>query len=131
MPGDFIALHLITSLHAMEQIAGYLSDDQQRYAITCFWTGILCIIFSRGEFPSAAKLRELHARFEEAVDDGQDPARHEEWEQTIARAVDQVEEHNPKLVYVLRRVWQRTGYRSVYRVAAGHFTPTPQALKSS
>ncbi|MHC5907213.1 questin oxidase family protein [Streptomyces sp. S6] len=131
MPGDFIALHLITSLHAMEQIASRLPSDQQKHAVKCYWTGVLCIAFSRAEFPDRARLAHLHARFEHAVDDSTDPAPDDEWEQLIARAVDQIEEHNPKLVYVLRRVWRRTGRRSVYRVAAGHFTPTPERLKSS
>jgi hypothetical protein len=131
MPGDFIALHLVTSLHAMEQIARRLPSDQQRYAVKCFWTGILCIAFSRAEFPSRAKLAELHSKFEEAVDDITDSTKDEEWEQMIARAVGQVEEHNPKLVYVLRRVWRRTGRRSIFRAAASHFTPTPEVLKSS
>ncbi|MFD3525393.1 questin oxidase family protein [Streptomyces sp. NPDC058653] len=131
MPGDFIVLHLITSLHAMEQIAARLPRDRQKYAVRCFWTGILCIAFSRAEFPARAGLAELHAEFGKAVDDSGDPTNDEEWDRLVARSVDQVEEHNPKLVYVLRRVWRRTGRRSIFRVAAGHFTPTPEVLKSS
>jgi hypothetical protein len=40
-------------------------------------------------------------------------------------ALAEREEHNPKLVYVLRKLWARFGHRSVYRVAAGCFTETP------
>lgn len=36
------------------------------------------------------------------------------------------EEHNPKLVYVLRRWWQHTGGRTIYRAGAGQFTATPE-----
>jgi hypothetical protein len=42
-PGDFLILHLITSLHAMEQIANRLSIDKQKRAIKCYWTAILGI----------------------------------------------------------------------------------------
>lgn len=130
-PGDFVALHLITSLHAMEEITARLPDDQRRHAVTCYWTGILGILFSRAEFPSRTNLAELHARFEKSFDSAMDTAKDEEWERNAARAIGQVEEHNPKLVYVLRRVWKRSRRRSVYRVAAGHFTPTPEALRAA
>ncbi|WP_019435940.1 MULTISPECIES: questin oxidase family protein [Streptomyces] len=131
MPGDFIALHLITSLHAMEQIAGRLPADRQREAVRSYWRGILCVLFSRAEFPARTELAALHARYAGSFDDGTDPAHAAEWERTIARAIGQIEEHNPKLVYVLRRVWHRTGHHTIYRAAAGHFTPTPEALKSA
>jgi hypothetical protein len=44
----------------------------------------------------------------------------------VAAAIEEDEEHNPKMVYVLRRVWKRTGGRSIYRAAAAHFTETPE-----
>lgn len=122
-PGDFTVLHLITSLHAMEHIAAPLPEAQQREAIACYWTGLLAILFSRGAFPTRAEFEALDAKYRDAADD---PASSQaEWDRVVARAIPEDEEHNPKLVYVERLAWRRFGYRSVFRVAAGHFTTTP------
>ncbi|MFC9843886.1 questin oxidase family protein [Streptomyces sp. NPDC060223] len=125
-PGDFVLLHLITSLHAVEQISRRLPAGEHRRAVHCFWTGLLGTVFSGGSFPRRPKLAALHGLFEDAADSGADEARQQDWRTIVARAVLEEEEHNPKLVYVLRRVWERTGRRSVYRVAAGQFTATPE-----
>jgi hypothetical protein len=130
LPGDFVLLHLITSLHAMEQIADRLPEDQRKGVVKNFWIGMLCIIFSRADFPARTKLAALHSTYQDAADAGGPPAGEEDWEQIIARAVEEEEEHNPKMVYVLQRVWRRTGRRSIYRVAAAHFTTTPELPKS-
>jgi len=49
--------------------------------------------------------------------------------ETVARALLEVEEHNPKLVYVMRREWSRTGRRAIYRDASAFFTKTPNVPK--
>ncbi|HEV7976270.1 questin oxidase family protein [Amycolatopsis sp.] len=128
-PGDFVLLHLITALHAMEQIAEHLPADQRKDVVNAFWIGTLCIVFSGADFPTRTKLAALHAAFHDATDTG-NPAVAQDWKHLVARAVEEDEEHNPKLVYVLRRVWERTGYRSIYRCAAGQFTATPELPKS-
>jgi Questin oxidase-like len=125
-PGDFVLLHLITSLHAMEQIADRLPDSQRRGIVKRFWIGMLCIVFSEAEFPSRTRLEALHATYESAVDAGGQAAVQQDWEQIVARAIEEEEEHNPKMVYVLRRWWKRTAGRSIYRAAAAGFTTTPQ-----
>jgi hypothetical protein len=128
-PGDFVILHLITSLHAMEQIAGRLPDDQRRGAVAAFWIGMLGIVLSRPDIPTRATLAALHTQYEDAIDpDSPEVAR--DWQEAVARAIAEDEEHNPKMVYVLQRVWQRTGRRALYRAAAGHFTTTPELPKS-
>jgi hypothetical protein len=129
-PGDFVILHLITSLYAMEQIAGRLPADQHRHVITCFWIGMLCIVFSRAEFPARAALAALHAQFHEAVDPPDAPEVIRDWDRIVARAIAEDEEHNPKLVYVLQRIWAARGRRSVYRAAAACFTTTPELPRS-
>lgn len=128
-PGDFVLIHLITALHAMEQIAEHLPAEQRKDVVKAFWIGTLCIVFSGANFPTRTKLAALHAAFQDATDAG-NPAVGQDWQHLIARAVEEDEEHNPKLVYVLRRVWERTGRRSVYRSAAGQFTATPELPKS-
>lgn len=128
-PGDFISLHLITSLHAMEKIAEHLPVDQQKFAVKCFWTAVLGVTFSRGKFPERATLEALHAQYKDAVDHEGKPVEGPEWERIVARAIREEEEHNPKLVYALRLQWERFGRRSLFRIAANHFTDTPQIPK--
>ncbi|WP_405820061.1 HAD-IA family hydrolase [Streptomyces sp. NBC_01390] len=127
-PGDFLLLHLMTALHAMRHIADALPAEQRPEAVKCYWTGILGVLFSRGHFAGPGKLTALDSLFgvDTAVDDVTDPRWAREWEWLIARAAEEEEEHNPKLVYVMREMWHRTGGRSVYRVAAGQFTATPE-----
>ncbi|MEU5365695.1 questin oxidase family protein [Streptomyces sp. NPDC005925] len=125
-PGDFLLLHLITSLHAMRHIADALPADQRHDVVRCYWTGILGVLFSRGHFPKPGKLRALSSLFDTALDDVDDPRWAREWDWLVARAVEEEEEHNPKLVYVMRDMWRRSGGMSLYRVAAGQFTATPE-----
>ncbi|MGH3898343.1 MAG: questin oxidase family protein [Pseudonocardiaceae bacterium] len=126
MPGDFVLLHLITSLHAMEQIADRMPAEQRQAIVRQFWIGMLCVVFAEANFPTRTKLAALHSTFEDAVDAGGPQVWDSDWRQIVARAVEEEEEHNPKLVYVLRRVWRLTGGRTIYRAAASQFTATPQ-----
>lgn len=119
-------LHLITSLHAMRHIADALPADQRPEVVRCYWTGIPGVLFSRGRFPGPRKLAALHSLFETALDDLDDPRWALEWDWTVARAVEEAEEHHPKLVHVMREMWHRSGGRSLYRVVAGQFTATPE-----
>ncbi|MBW4597758.1 MAG: questin oxidase family protein [Brasilonema angustatum HA4187-MV1] len=125
-PGDFILLHLITSLYAMEQISKYLPENEQKKVVKHFWIGMLCIVFSGADFPKRSKLAALHKTFRDAVDEGGHTSWHQDWKILIARAIEEEEEHNPKLVYVLQQVWKRTGCVSIYRFAAGQLTLTPE-----
>ncbi|MET7717157.1 questin oxidase family protein [Streptomyces sp. NPDC005407] len=124
-PGDFVLLHLITSLHAMEQIAARLPEDMHRYVITCYWTAMLGVVFALADFPKRAKLAALHSAFDDTADAGGSETWRPDWELTVARSFEEEEEHNPKLVHVMRRMWERTGGRSIYRTAAAQFTATP------
>ena len=124
-PGDFLVLHLITSLHAMEQIARRLPADEQKRAIKCYWTAMLGVVFSRGSMPSKASLVALREEYRDAVDGRAGVNEGKDWEPIISRAVIDDEEHNPKLVYVQHLLWERYGRRSLFRVAASHFTTTP------
>jgi Questin oxidase-like len=126
VPGDFVLLHLITSLHAMEQISLRLPEEQRRGVVRQFWIGMVCVLFAETNVPTRTKLAALHAVFADAVDASGSDIWEADWRQIVARAVEEAEEHNPKLVYVLRRVWQRTGGHTIYRAAAGQFTMTPQ-----
>jgi hypothetical protein len=34
------------------------------------------------------------------------------------------------MVYVLKRMWKISGYKSIFRIAADHFTKTPELPKT-
>jgi Questin oxidase-like len=123
-PGNFILLHLITSLYAMEKIAEWLPIGQQRYALRCFWIGMFPILLSEGTPPDRRTLEKLHGTYDNAVDTSD--AAGPDWDDIVARAIEEEEEHNPKMVYVLRTLWRRTGGKSIYRTAADRFTKTPE-----
>lgn len=124
-PGDFLLVHLITSVHALRHIADALPADRRQEVVRCHWTGLVGVLFSRGRFPLPRKVTALADLFDTALDDLDDPRWTREWDWLIARAVGEEEEHNPKLVYVMHEMWCRTGGQSLYRVAAGQFTSRP------
>jgi hypothetical protein len=125
--GDFLILHLITSLHAMKQIANSLPIQQQKAVARCFWLGMLCILFSRGEFAKKTVLEKLNVMYQNAIDSENEL---DAWTETIKRAISEEEEHNPKLVYVLLCMWKDSGNYSIFRIAATFFTTTPDLPKS-
>jgi Questin oxidase-like len=123
VPGDIVLLHLITSLFALEKIAEWLPVDQQRYVLQCFWVGMFALLLSDGTPPGLKAVEDLHTTYDNVFDTPNAPG--PDWDGIVARAIEEKEEHNPKLVYVLRKLWRRTGGKSIYRVAANHFTETP------
>jgi hypothetical protein len=128
-PGDFLVLHLITSLYGMEQIANRLPERQQKSAIKCYWTAMLGVVFADDEVPTRATLEALNSKYKDAVDQDKDLHEGQTWEDIIARAIIEKEEHNPKLVYVEHLLWKRYGNRTLFRIAASHFTTTPEISK--
>ncbi len=121
-PGDFVILHLLTSLYAMEKIANELTLEYQFFAIKNYWVGMLCILFSKADFPKRKDLVDLHAIYENSYDTAWENLENTKWSETIARALKESEEHNPKLVYLMQDLWKRTGYRTIYRNAAKCYT---------
>lgn len=127
--GDFIILHLVTSLYAIEKIANCMPIEQQKYIAKCFWIGMLSIILARGEFPNRSKLSNLDLTYSNLIDSS-DISEEYFWKDIISKAIDEEEEHNPKMVYVLRQIWKASGYHSIFRIAANFFTTTPELPKS-
>ena len=78
--------------------------------------------------PTRATLEALHAKYQHTVDEGS-PLEGQEWGLIVELALVEAEEHNPKLVYVQRLLWNRFGRRALFRIAAGHFTTTPEVPK--
>jgi hypothetical protein len=123
-PGDFVVLHLITALHAVETIAARLSPQDRQAAYQAYWVGTLAILFAEKLVPKPEKLTALVAALA-GHDDLDSAQRADDWRAIVERAVLEEEEHNPKLAYVLQRLWRRSGGRLLYRVAAAQFTKTP------
>ncbi|MFI8417095.1 questin oxidase family protein [Serratia sp. NPDC078593] len=124
-PGNFLLLHLLTSLLAMEQIAKYLPEKDVQNVLNCYWVGMQCMLFATNNLAQPDKLAALQQIYANSHDDIDDPLWEREWQQLTARAVEEEEEHNPKLVYVMKRLWLRTRC-SLYRAAAHQFTATPE-----
>ncbi|MCV9878115.1 questin oxidase family protein [Brenneria izbisi] len=125
-PGDFVNLHLITSLYAMEQIASKLPEEQHRSVARNFWQGMMGILLSSGDFPDPQTLIHLDLRWKNNFDDVQDRDVAQQWRHIINAAIVEAEEHNPKLVYVAQKIWNRTYGLAIYREAASCFTTTPE-----
>ena len=128
-PGDFLLLHLITALHGMEEIAHALPQPLQYHVAKNFWIGFLCILFCRGTFPDKVALENLHAIYHQQVNEDL-VAANLDWQEIVERAIAEEEEHNPKMVYVLKKWWQESGFQTSYHAAATVFTTTPELPKS-
>uniref|UniRef100_A8GCF7 DUF4243 domain-containing protein n=1 Tax=Serratia proteamaculans (strain 568) TaxID=399741 RepID=A8GCF7_SERP5 len=124
-PGNFLLLHLLTSLLAMEQIARHLPEQEARDVLCSYWVGMQCMLFATDSLAHPDKLQSLQHLYADEYDDIRDPLWEREWRQLTARAVEEEEEHNPKLVYVMKLLWLRTKC-TLYRATAHQFTTTPQ-----
>ncbi|NKY33470.1 questin oxidase family protein [Nocardia speluncae] len=124
VPGDFVVLHLITSLFALEVIADRLDSAAERDRIhDLFWAGLRIIIAAERKIPDPRKLRALADIYPDTgPETGDLPVA--EFEVAARRAWLEDEEHNPKLVFVLRQWWEEHR-RPAYRHAAAQFTRTP------
>ncbi|TDB54630.1 questin oxidase family protein [Photorhabdus khanii] len=123
-PGDFLFLHLVTSLFAMKNIASRLPVEESKNIIKCYWVGMLCILFSTTDLSKPAKFSALNQAYSFKQDKMTYPVWEQEWSHIIARALEEEEEHNPKLVYVMNQLWIKYGL-TLYRAAANQFTNTP------
>ncbi len=124
-PGDFVVLHLITSLFAVEVVARTLDSEQATARLyDLYWAGARIILAAERKIPRPDKLRELAELFPANDRDHSDSAA-AEFGVIARRSWLEEEEHNPKLVFVLRQWWNERGWNG-YRHAAGQFTRTPE-----
>ncbi|MBA5234956.1 questin oxidase family protein [Pectobacterium aroidearum] len=124
-PGHFLLLHLLTSLFAMEQISRHLPAKEERRIQRNYWVGMQCILLATGSLVKPDKLQALLRIHCDEFDDTSDPLWLREWQQLTARSIEEEEEHNPKLVYVMKSLWLRTK-NTLYRATAHQFTSTPE-----
>jgi len=145
VPGDFVLLHALTGMWGLEHIVKNLDDEKaKRNAIAHTWAAIVAtalgntlgLFYKSGDkipgFPSEEALQKLHDTYEAKVDgkeDGKALADGKPWPVLFKEAMVDREEHNPKLVYVMHRLWLRSNKQAVFRMAASHFTETPKVSK--
>jgi hypothetical protein len=123
--GNFIILHLITSLWALENVCRVIdNDDVTRSALESYWAVAICTLSaSSAGFPTTKQLEMAFQEFpleEEAVDD-----ENFDWTEIVKRGCAEQEEHNIKLVYVCKELWNRYGRWKAFSEAAQSFTLTP------
>lgn len=130
-PADFLVLHFITSLYAMKTLSQHMPTSFERRCILEFWVGLQCILFSRGYYILPDKINTLNVLYANMYDrEAEQTNLEESWDAIIERAKLEAEEHNPKLVYVLKKFWKASGRKSIFRIAASCFTETPELPKT-
>lgn len=125
--GNFLILHALTSLWALEFVTRSLPDDVVRHSIKCYWSGLSALLVAAtggAGIPTRPALAEVASAFpasarEEVQVEGQ------VWDEVVERALNEEEEHNIKLVYVSRELWRRYSHWPGYFFAAQSFTSTP------
>jgi len=123
--GNFVVLHLITSLWGLDHTLAAMPAPPTAYALRCFWVMILGILAaSAAGVPTREALQAAHDRFA-GVLDPDTPETHQAWSALADRAINQEEEHNMKLVFVELDLTRRFGRKLLYRTAAASFTDTP------
>lgn len=123
-PGDFVVLHLITSLFALEVVADLLGAGSVDDVYELYWAGARIITAAERKIPAAHKLRKLGELYADRDHELSDQAM-DEFDTISRRAWLEDEEHNPKIVFVLRSWWNANSW-TAYRHAAGQFTCTPE-----
>jgi len=127
--GNFVVLHLITSLWAIEQVCRVVEKEKgsdagarvRRRAWSQFYASTVVFFGAARGFPSTGALKAVQSSFspERKDDESYD------WTQTVEAGIAEVEEHNIKLVYVMRELWSRYGRWTGFSEAAKSFTLTP------
>jgi len=126
--GNFLVLHLITSLWALEKTVHVTNTGKSdtakvtRKALSVFYATTICLLSaSSSGFPSATSLENIQQAYTTIrIDpDGFN------WGPIVERGIAEEEEHNIKLVYVMKELWGRYGRWSGFSAAADSFTLTP------
>jgi Questin oxidase-like len=122
--GNFLVLHSLTSLWALEQVCRVIDDPVvERLALKHFYGSFVCLLAaSSGGFPSVEALQKIQKEFPlTALDDKENY----DWNPTVTAACKEIEEHNIKLAYVAKALWDRYDQWHGFSEAARTFTLTP------
>jgi len=121
--GNFVVLHMITSLWALENVCNVIDDDETtRQALEQFWAVGVCLLGTAGKYPTPKQLR---ATSDELLHDQAFDDEDFDWSPIVQRGCAETEEHNIKLVYVCQALWNRYNRWKGFSEAASSFTLTP------
>ena len=119
---EFFVIHGLTSLHAVLVLAAHLDPEQQRLAISYWWRAVMATIVAQ-DFPGFSATvkalndwRDSRSRETESTSTITTSQR-EWWLNSLREALQSLDEHTPKAVYVL---WRWAEWQS--------FPPTTVAL---
>ena len=87
----------------MEHIGHALPAPLRREVARHGWRAVLGVLLTRGKFVASDTLETLRTHYAATT------AEPNAWQPVVARALAEAEEHNPKLVYVQQRHWERLG----------------------
>jgi len=119
--GNFLVLHLITSLWGLEHVSRVVDNEKvTRLALGQFYASSVSLLATSG-FPSASSLQDIQTKepIEGKANDSVD------WKPIVKKGIEETEEHNIKLVYVTRELWKRYNHWNGFVEAAKSFTITP------
>ena len=123
--GNFVILHLITSLWGLEKTLRVLDlpEEREREVLAEFYA-VSVVLLSMGSsgFPSVESLEATLRNFPYS---DMSPTE-TDWSEAVQAGIGETEEHNIKLVYVARELWRRYDRWSGFFEAAKSFTLTPE-----
>jgi hypothetical protein len=125
--GNFVVLHLLSSLWGLEQVCRVVDDGPTmmkvtRGALKQYYATAVCLLATAGSgFPSSEALEKVQVDFPPLQVDVESL----DWAPLVANGIAETEEHNIKLVYVMRELWNRYGRWHGFSTAAATFTLTP------
>jgi hypothetical protein len=122
--GNFLVLHLLTSLWSLEQVCRVINNtDITRQALQQYYACAVCLLSaSPGGFPTELALQAIPS---EVPLSQKDPTTSFDWTPIVERGIMETEEHNIKLVYVMKELWNRYDHWHGFSQAASSFTTTP------
>jgi len=125
--GNFVVLHLLSSLWGLEQVCRLVDSGPtmmkvSREALKQYYATLVCLLATAGSgFPSVESLEKIQEEFAELHVDVPDF----DWAPLVNNGIAEDEEHNIKIVYVTKELWNRYGRWSGFSQAAQTFTVTP------
>jgi len=129
--GNFVVLHLITSLWGLEKTMRVLEppEEVERKVLGQFYAMTITLLgASAAGFPRPELLEAVHKDYAKQVVDN---AEQFDWRPIAEAGIAEKEEHNIKLVYVSRELWRRFGHWKGFSDAAKSFTLTPNIRPST
>jgi Questin oxidase-like len=122
--GNFLILHSLTSLWALEIVCRVIDDPAvEKRALAQFYGTLVCLLAtSSSGFPRREILEKAQADFPLTLQDDKDTF---DWAPITAAAIQETEEHNIKLAYVCQSLWERYDQWHGFAKAAHTFTLTP------